>query len=350
MQDRVCALFVGGLGHTGPEDEILQECHATGVLHRSGVELRDEELVVLGEGVGNPELLLEERETLLGQFEDVLAIEVLGKGCTAVDAERICAVRSHVFVSHHKVRTSNQRGDVGRHSRGRLKAPRRGTHSRRYRNRSRCVADHLPVIGRRHRQLERCFEVRLLEARVHPSGVGRLELRVQVRLIVYRVDESMQTFTCIHVGAVRDDRHRVVPSEVWERDTCSGDYVARIQLASIEGHRLHVASDQVDPGCGPGLVALEDAGCGAAEGGTRAGEVEIDRVGVDVDQFTALLGLGAGDVLVLGSGSHGPILSSRRRPRLVHYFGVHGSSFLVRPDVSVGLDYLTVDARGHWYA
>ena len=74
VQDRVGALLVGGIGHARAEDQVLEEGHAGGVLHRSGIELRHEELVVLHEGIGDPELLLEEGEALLGEQEDVVGV------------------------------------------------------------------------------------------------------------------------------------------------------------------------------------------------------------------------------------------------------------------------------------
>jgi hypothetical protein len=39
-------------------------------------------------------------------------------------------------------------------------------------------------------------------------GIGGLELRVQVGLVVDRVDEAVQALTGVHVGTV-DDRRRV---------------------------------------------------------------------------------------------------------------------------------------------
>ena len=75
MQDRVGALLVGGVGHARAEDHVLGEGDAGSILHGTGVEFGDEELVVLDEGVGNVELPLEEGETLLGQQENVIGVE-----------------------------------------------------------------------------------------------------------------------------------------------------------------------------------------------------------------------------------------------------------------------------------
>ena len=53
-----------------PEDVVLEEGDGAGVLHRAGVELGHEQLVVLAERVRAVELLLEEVEALLGDVED----------------------------------------------------------------------------------------------------------------------------------------------------------------------------------------------------------------------------------------------------------------------------------------
>ena len=123
VEDRVRALLVGGVGHPGAEHHVLEERDAASILHSAGIELGDEELVVLAEGVGGLELLLEECESLLRQLEDVVRIEVLGKRLPAEDAHRVGAVRAHVLVANLVIRPRDEGGDVGRHSRGRGELP-----------------------------------------------------------------------------------------------------------------------------------------------------------------------------------------------------------------------------------
>src|SRR3712207_7934590 len=48
------------------------------------------------------------------------------------------------------------------------------------------------------------LQVRLFEVGVDPSGVGDLELRVEVDAAVDRVDEPVQPLPGVHVGAVGD--------------------------------------------------------------------------------------------------------------------------------------------------
>ena len=79
VQDGVGSLLVGRLRDPRTEDEIFQKGDAACVLHSPRVELGDEELVVLSEGIRNLKLFLEERESLLGQFENVVGVQVFGQ-------------------------------------------------------------------------------------------------------------------------------------------------------------------------------------------------------------------------------------------------------------------------------
>ncbi len=77
MEDRDRPSFDQSLGGPGAEDVVLEDRHGSGVLHRSRIELGDEELVVLLEWVGDPEFSFEELETGLRDPEQLLRIEVL---------------------------------------------------------------------------------------------------------------------------------------------------------------------------------------------------------------------------------------------------------------------------------
>src|SRR5690606_3701822 len=89
-----------------------------------GVELRDEELVVLREGVGEVEGFLEEREATARDVEDLVGVEVLGERAAAVHAERdLPAVDRREGTRLAVVRTGDDRGDVARDARRRLEGP-----------------------------------------------------------------------------------------------------------------------------------------------------------------------------------------------------------------------------------
>ena len=85
VEQRVGAGVAQRVGDLAAEDEVvLVERDAAGVLHGAGVELGDADLVVLGERVGQAELLLEEREPLLGQLDQLGRVEVLPERGAAV--------------------------------------------------------------------------------------------------------------------------------------------------------------------------------------------------------------------------------------------------------------------------
>ena len=234
VEDRVRALLVGGVGHPGAEHHVLEERDAAGILHGAGIELGDEELVVLAEGVGGLELLLEECESLLRQLEDVVRIEVLGERLPAEDAHRVRAVRAHVLVANLVIRPRDEGGDVGRHSRGRGELPAGDSLGHGRWHWCRRVAHDLPVIGGRHRQCEGGLEIGLLEAGVHAPGIGGLELGIEVDLVIDRVDEAVQALAGVHVGAHRLDHEGVLGEQVRQRDAGALEAFVDVEGGSVE--------------------------------------------------------------------------------------------------------------------
>ena len=81
------AALVAGVGDLAAEHVVLAERHAAGVLHRAGVELGDEQLVVLVEGVAHAEVGVVPVEALLGDLEQLVGVEVLGQRLAAPQAE-----------------------------------------------------------------------------------------------------------------------------------------------------------------------------------------------------------------------------------------------------------------------
>ena len=71
VQDRHGASLHAGLDGPGTEDVVITVGDATGVLHRPGIELGNEDLVILGEGVGRGEQVLVVGEAPLGQVQDL---------------------------------------------------------------------------------------------------------------------------------------------------------------------------------------------------------------------------------------------------------------------------------------
>ena len=84
-------------------------------------------------------------------------------------------------------------------------------------------------------RVARGLQIGLLEARVHPAGIGDLELGVQVLLVVDGVDEAVQSFTGLHVRAVGDHLDGVAGIEVRKVDTESTEVRGGIEFAAVPG-------------------------------------------------------------------------------------------------------------------
>ena len=222
-------------------------------------------------------------------------------------------MRTGVGVAHDVIRARDKCRDVGGHAGRGIEVPHGHPGAGRYGIGRGCIADHLPVVWRCHRQLEGRLQVRLLEARIHSSSVSRFELRVEVRLIVHRIDESMETLTGVHIAALRDDRDRVVESEIRKSNARTVDDVIRIEFTAVERHGLHIVRDQIDPRGRLRLLTLEDACRGAAEGGAGTREIEINRVRVNQEGLAAGVGFRTGDVLVPRRRRHRAIFAPDAR-------------------------------------
>src|SRR5229473_3601904 len=119
VQDRLGPHLAGEVGDPGAEQVVLEERHAARVLHRTGLEFRHEELVILAERVAHAERAVEEVEPLPGDFEDLLRIEVPREGRPAVDAERDTVM----LRGDHMKRPRRDGGDVGGHDGRRRELP-----------------------------------------------------------------------------------------------------------------------------------------------------------------------------------------------------------------------------------
>ena len=80
MQDRVGALLVRRVGYPRPKHVVLKNGDRPGIFHRARIEFGHEQLVVLAERVPHSEDPFEVFETLFGDREDVVGVEVLSQG------------------------------------------------------------------------------------------------------------------------------------------------------------------------------------------------------------------------------------------------------------------------------
>jgi hypothetical protein len=293
VQDRLGAPLPAGFRDLRPEDILLQEGHAAGVLHRPGVELGDEQLVVLAERVAVVEHPVVEVETGLGDVEDLIGVEELRQRAPAVNAE----VDAVVGVPDLVIRPGDQRGDVRGHHRRRLEPPgqRVGVGVTRLHH---CAVRYAsPRRGRSHGQREDGLQVGLVEAGVHAVRVVRLELGVEVYRVVHRGDEAVQALARPGVDAVRDDGQPVRLEQAVQPDPAPVEHPLRVEVAAVEHHLVDPGSGELDERRRPGLGAGERYGGGRDEGLLAAGQVKRYLVGGHVQQTGAVARLVAGEVV-----------------------------------------------------
>ena len=310
VQDRVVPAFVGGVGRPGAEQVLVADRHAAGVLHGPGVELGDEDLGVVGERVGEAEVLLEDLETGFGDGEQPVGVQVLDQRLAAGERQRDLGCHTGVAVGDGVELAGHQRGDVGGDRRGRRKAEPAQAVALRRGGDGGGVGEHRPGFGGDHGELEGGLQVGLLEAGVHPAGVGGLELGVQVDPAVHWVDEAVQPLAGVAVPA---DRHRlefVLAGGGGEVQLVIGEG-GGVQRLAVQGGAEQPVGDQVEVGVGRVLAAEGDfrardeglLGAGVLGIGDPPGEVDEHLVALHGEPAGALLGLGAGDVC----GIHGDL-------------------------------------------
>ena len=245
VQDRVGASLHLSLGGTRAEDVGVTEGHAAGVLHRARVVLGHEDLVVLGEGVGDAVGTLEELEALTGDLDDLVGIQVLDDGGAGVHAQvDRAAVGGGQRGRRALVGAGDDRGDVGRHDLGGREAVDPGL-AIFLGGRGRRVGEDLPALGGLDRQGEGGLQVGLLEGRVDATGIGNLELGVCVGPAVGGVDEAVQAFARVHVLAGRLNFEDVVLGKVLQRDAVVLVGREGVQSIAVQRDRVDVVGHEV---------------------------------------------------------------------------------------------------------
>ena len=116
---------------------------------------------------------------------------------------------------------------------------------------------HLPVARGDDVEFEGGLQVGLVEARVDPMRVGRLELGVEVDPPVDRVGEAVHAFTGVHVAALGDDLEFVVVSEIAQPDPVGVTVGRGLDRDPVESDRPDLVSHQVDKRRRARLAAAE---------------------------------------------------------------------------------------------
>ena len=148
---------------------------------------------------------------------------------------------------------------------------------------------------RRDSEAEGCLQVRLLEDGEHAAGIGDLELRVEVHLVVHGINEAVQSLAGVHVARVCHDHQFVGGGERGQLDADAVGHLCGIQFRAVEGHPVDVGGDRIDER-GRALLCGEPDNGGAAEDLIPAGEVQIHVVRFDIDQFSAFTGFGPREI------------------------------------------------------
>ncbi len=268
-----------GVGDGGPEDEVVAEGDQARVLHGAGVELGDERLVVGVEGVGLGELLVVAVEAAAGDFEQFfgVGVQVGGEGAAAVDAEGQAAV----FGAHGVPGAGGDGDEVGgdRRCGGGLPVAFAGVFGD-------AVGEDGPALGRRDGQVEDGLEVGLVEGGEDALDVVQEQLCVDVGLAVGRVGEAVHALAGAGVAHGRLDAQFVFAGgEVLQRQPVLVEGV-RVEGVSVQGDGAQLGGLDLDEGVRGVRVAADgepDDGAGV-EGLVPTGQIEVDRVVVDVEE------------------------------------------------------------------
>ena len=242
-------------------------------------------------------------------------VEVLGQRLAAEVPELDGAVLAVVDVVDAVVLAGDERGDVGRHPLGGREAPQALAVAEVLGLRGRGVGDDRPVARGGDVEGEDGLEVGLLEGGVDAPGVGHLELRVEVDALVGRVDEPVQALAGVAVGHLGVHAQLVVGLQVVEPDAVVAVDVEGVEPGAVQGDLVNGRAVQVGEGRAPGLGTPEPDHGGALEDLVADGEVEVDGVGLDVQERAAGSGLVPGQVGSRHEGDHVTVPSVGQRRR-----------------------------------
>ena len=299
MQDDVGAAFQLAAGDGVAEQVVVGECHQAGVLHGAEVVFGHEDLVVLAPRVGVVEEVHEEVQALLRDREDGFGVHVVGEAGPGVQTQRDGEVSTVFTGTGTGVGIGELNVVAGAHARDVARLAQRG-----------CEAVPRDVLGDlfgplagsagQHREVGRCghfeledgLEVRLVEVGEHAASVGRFVLRVQVDLVVCRVEETVHALTGTRVQRFCSDGQFVASSGDGEGHAEAVEGLSRVEVLSVDADGVHRIGDDVDERCGVFRRGERHGGHGVVGGDVTVGctgHVEADAVGVEGEQTCSFL-------------------------------------------------------------
>ena len=275
----------GALGPRGlaAEQERIAEGDAARVLHGPGVEVGDEGLVIVAEGVPLAENLVERVQPLFGDAQDVVGLgaEFGGERGPRVKAQPDAVM----FIPGGGIGAGDDGDEIGgeRRSLGHLPLPRA-------RLGEPTVAEHGPVVRGRNAHCVGRFQVGLVETREPARPRVEERHRIEIGLVVGRVDVTMQALTVVRIGHLAGQCQRVDPGCRRERQATGHEQV-RIHVLAIEIGVQELIGSELDKGRRAGFGGNELDRRRRGEGG-GVPEIEFDRDPFDAEAVEPLTRLG----------------------------------------------------------
>ena len=83
-------------------------------------------------------------------------------------------------------------------------------------------------------EIENRLHIRLIEHRVHATGIRHLELGVQVHIAVRRVDTAMQALTRMRILAARLNSDLIMFKQAGKADTMIAEHRRRVEAPAVQ--------------------------------------------------------------------------------------------------------------------
>ena len=242
VQDDVRQRAVQVAGNRATGDKSLAVGDGGDVFHGAGIEVGDDDLVVLAERIGHVEVALEELEALAGEQEPVFRPDVLGQRLPGEQAQGHLASGRLPMVVVPGVKGI----DVGAHRR-RLRERPVTSVAFHFRRRLLNDGDDAPVRRGGDSGGVASLEVRLVEGRKQPVLVVGLEIGVEIVAPVRRIAEAVEAAAVVAVGVGEGNLHRV-PADL-QRCRRQGQEEAVVEAVGfdIEFGVVHVAKERRRP-------------------------------------------------------------------------------------------------------
>jgi len=242
VEDGLGAAPALAFGGRVTEDHVLVVGNGADVLHRTGIELRHEDLVVLVEGERVAEEVGVEFEPLFRDFENLVVVEVSEQRLADVEPQLQVAVA----VSHHPVRPGDEREEVGAEGWGLGELPLGAAVRPWFPPHCSGVGNYLPFAGSAHGEAVAGLNVRLVEAGKEPVRFEGFEVGVEVLPPIFGVDELVEAVTRVVVLVLVLDLDGVLRAEGLLREVDAIPAAVRLHLDAVHGQPEDVPAPEIE--------------------------------------------------------------------------------------------------------